>query len=169
MISHNHRQPNVQQTRMKKLVVGAALAMSVATAGVAGADTGITVFQPQQVYVQDFGPAVTVVVTSANPGPQSCPGAGSAPDPDSVCKAMHIRIAFQSDLGDFVPLTVGNSPDPVTKRATTGVGCLPDTVWRGEFFQYIVSSEPGVMRPDLRWGNTKYTENCAGDVAPPVP
>lgn len=137
----------------------------------ANADTGITVFQPQQLNVAGFGPAVTVVGTSDSPGPTSCPGASSEPDPGSTCSGMHIRLAA-STLGiggTFVPVTVGNSPDPVTKRATTGTACLPDTFWRGEFFQTIANPAPGVSRTDLRWGPTLYTEGCAGDITVPVP
>ncbi len=157
--------------KMKKLGGIALAALAVLIAAPAQADTGITVFQPQQLFVAGFGPAVTVVVRSANPGPLSCPGAGSAPDPNSKCAGMHIRLAA-SPLGiggTYFPITYGNSPDPATKQSQTGSACIPDTFWRGEFFQEIANPSPGVSRTDLRWGPALYTEDCGGDITPPTP
>ena len=137
----------------------------------ASADTGITVFPPQAgpVLVGNT-PVVTVVVRSVTPGPTSCPGATSAPDPDSTCHGIHIRLAFDNFVGDYIPIpgSFVPGPDPVTKQATTAANCAPGFNYRGEFSHLIVDVLDDINRIDLRWGQSASFE-CFSDVTVPQP
>lgn len=137
----------------------------------AKADTYITTYQPLLFEAKGVeGVLVVGKVRSTNPGPFSCPGADSSPDPDSVCSGMITRVAkYYPDLSDFLPSGFGKPPSAADHYGEAYAHCF-EGLWRSEFSQWITNSrDSSLNRLDLRWGSDLNVRECIALTIPSGP
>lgn len=116
---------------------------------------------PDLVAIQGVGVRIMGSVTSASPGPLSCPGATASPDPDSKCVGMITRVAlYISETNSWYVDAVGSPPNELDHTGEAYAVCQSG-LFRSEFSQYIVNTRNSSLdRLDLRWGGDLTVQSC---------